>query len=833
MEQSPGYREGVDDSIRRCEELLALPPLALETSASGLRRSFSDKERSADTSRGCFAKVEGEEVSDFSSQELWKRNMDLLVNGTTKLQESSGCKSDLEPSVDKAEDQCVFRFTPEPQGVHESAERNSESLLESSASAGHGSYVHGTGSFEESSAKSPSGCPKSSASSGNNYSLESECSAASLEWVINGSCQDSSRLSQKSVTNHENCDRLHVVLPLDNLSATQSIVSETRSNECRNAGTKARSHAIEVTATTILDSNEGGLSSRTSPCIAESDFKEDDSFVYGKHSHRSSLDCLHSENDKMQASTPDSSGVSRLALGVTWGSSDRFTSSESERINLAGFSGSGKPAEHMYISQKVNKTQRHKRSKGVAKERCEDRLQTLARPRTEVYRKLAELKALLEREKLQQCSFKPKVGRKPDPESMHSAPIIERILELQQRFGLRKRARKAFEKEELDNCSFWPRINFRSQVYDKITYQPIQDRFQELQRRKFEKIANAQLRMNMGLTFKPEINQKSIQLCKQKGLEALDVAQRLSAMHLSVHLDCKVEPQKNQSTFVPEINKNTNYIIASSRQFKGSSVGFLERQKQYLQTLEEKKKSKEHGTTFDLRFRPDIGNSILILKQSHSQDVLQETPVERFRRLAYKDREQLWHARERVSEAYYAQFHFQPEIDGFSRILARNNSIDDLYKNEKGRKVKEALEQAAEYDFQQKCPFRPEVHSTTRKNDNLRLKNMIMQRRQLRKEKANFKQESRTLRELEALKECTFKPSVNPSPPLKETAPVTIKGLERHLELQCIAKQMRREQEELERKVFFSHAYSLPMRQYTIPRPFVLHTAQGRYQKRS
>ncbi|MCO5575407.1 hypothetical protein L7F22_029208 [Adiantum nelumboides] len=185
-----------------------------------------------------------------------------------------------------------------------------------------------------------------------------------------------------------------------------------------------------------------------------------------------------------------------------------------------------------------------------------------------------------------------------------------------------------------------------------------------------------------------------------------------------------------------------------------------------------------------------------------------------------------------ILEAYYAQFHFQPEIDGFSRILACNNSIDDLYKNEKGRKVKAALEQAAEYDFQQKCPFRPEVNST-RKNDDVRHKNMLFQPRHLRKEKANFKQESRTLRELEALKECTFKPCVNPSPPMKEIAPVTIKGLERHLELQCNAKQMRREQEELERKVFFSHAYASPMRQYTIPRPFVLHTAQGRYQKRS
>ena len=57
------------------------------------------------------------------------------------------------------------------------------------------------------------------------------------------------------------------------------------------------------------------------------------------------------------------------------------------------------------------------------------------------------------------------------------------------------------------------------------------------------------------------------------------------------------------------------------------------------------------------------------------------------------------------------------------------------------------------------------------------------------------------------MEECTFKPAVNPNR-LRETtgsAPAAIKGLERHLELQTSAKQMKRNQEELERKVFFSH----------------------------
>ena len=76
----------------------------------------------------------------------------------------------------------------------------------------------------------------------------------------------------------------------------------------------------------------------------------------------------------------------------------------------------------------------------------------------------------------------------------------------------------------------------------------------------------------------------------------------------------------------------------------------------------------------------------------------------------------------------------------------------------------------------------------------------------VQQEKTN-NDESRTLKELKEMKECTFKPSVNPtrSKETTLTAPAAIKGLERHLELQTNAKQMKRNQEELERKVFFSH----------------------------
>lgn len=63
---------------------------------------------------------------------------------------------------------------------------------------------------------------------------------------------------------------------------------------------------------------------------------------------------------------------------------------------------------------------------------------------------------------------------------------------------------------------------------------------------------------------------------------------------------------------------------------------------------------------------------------------------------------------------------------------------------------------------------------------------------------------------MQEFKECTFKPAVHPVPP-KEKEPVVIKGLGRHLELQDLAKQMRKDQEEWERKVFFTHVIKLSL----------------------
>ncbi|OAE19668.1 hypothetical protein AXG93_1847s1290 [Marchantia polymorpha subsp. ruderalis] len=400
------------------------------------------------------------------------------------------------------------------------------------------------------------------------------------------------------------------------------------------------------------------------------------------------------------------------------------------------------------------------------------RLRHLSKPRTDLYQKLAHTRAQLEEEHMSECSFKPRVGRRPDPQSQYSAPLIHRVTGIEKRVDLRKRARKVIEKEELDQCSFWPQINSNPEYLDLNQYKPIEERSLEYQRRREAKIAMARAMEDQqkGLTFRPEINPNSIKIFKQTGLETINVADRLTAMG-SLHNDNKNAAArtlpKDECTFTPEINSNTDLIIRSSKLLEGCTPDFFSRQQYWLQRLEMRKKAKEQEMQNELSFKPNIdSNSDAILKTSPIREILDQPLEQRVDRLYQRDTERRKHIRRKISEAYYAQFTHSPSIDHTSRLLGGSSTAYELFK-----------------------------------------------------EKARVLEEMKVIRELQEFKECTFKPQVNRAPP-KDQEPVMVKGLGRFLELQDLAKQMKKDQEEWERKIFYQHVYALPKRQYTIPKPF-------------
>ncbi|BBN18304.1 hypothetical protein Mp_8g01460 [Marchantia polymorpha subsp. ruderalis] len=454
------------------------------------------------------------------------------------------------------------------------------------------------------------------------------------------------------------------------------------------------------------------------------------------------------------------------------------------------------------------------------------RLRHLSKPRTDLYQKLAHTRAQLEEEHMSECSFKPRVGRRPDPQSQYSAPLIHRVTGIEKRVDLRKRARKVIEKEELDQCSFWPQINSNPEYLDLNQYKPIEERSLEYQRRREAKIAMARAMEDQqkGLTFRPEINPNSIKIFKQTGLETINVADRLTAMG-SLHNDNKNAAArtlpKDECTFTPEINSNTDLIIRSSKLLEGCTPDFFSRQQYWLQRLEMRKKAKEQEMQNELSFKPNIdSNSDAILKTSPIREILDQPLEQRVDRLYQRDTERRKHIRRKISEAYYAQFTHSPSIDHTSRLLGGSSTAYELFKNEKGHKTRERIKSVLQDNFEKNHPFRPKLISNgARRPSADKMEDMLHRRRQFRLEKARVLEEMKVIRELQEFKECTFKPQVNRAPP-KDQEPVMVKGLGRFLELQDLAKQMKKDQEEWERKIFYQHVYALPKRQYTIPKPF-------------
>ncbi|KAJ7514687.1 hypothetical protein O6H91_23G055500 [Diphasiastrum complanatum] len=741
------YQEGLEDSIRRCEELLSYTPLAFLPSQSRSKANISKKTNTVSPISKLSSVRVNVNIERIAIPELeWKKNMELL-GGSKGICLNS--KFDPQESAERCQNS-------DAAGMESAACQKAKFKVRNFQKLFVNEVIH-----------------RKNGSVKKRWSRESQWSSTSDDWTFES--------TQEGCTS-SSCSQ-------DMLHKESRFIASKENNESKNRGLE------DGVSVQLSHGNYGkkrkGIEEHEKGIVEDIHSKE-----------------AHEKTSYISQATPQQSAESSIGVNTTGrlimcqsnegnSSADdlhsfKFNFQEPqifERIFTGGFEKSGKSKGDLQNSSGeeveviVNSSWKEhigtldNPSSTESSSKCLplDRLHILAKPKTEFYKRLAELRAYSEACRIQQCSFKPTVGRKPNPSSPYCTSIVERLMEIRRRMEFRKLARKSIEKEELDSCSFWPQTNSNCRYLDKYAYQPIQDRLYELQKRRRERIERALNERKLQLTFKPDINQNSVRLFKQE----------------------------SQITFAPEINSNTDYIIASSKHFGGHRADFFSRQQHYMQLIEEKKKKKEREVLpADFTFRPNIGNASLILEQSMWKSVFQESASERVERLAYRDKDRQLLIREKVSEEYYAQFNFQPEIDDISKLVGRSTSIKDLYSNRKGKKVKEALEQAARDDFQQKCPFRPEV--SINKSSKGELQSLVLERRQNRKERAKSEKEYQTMRELQEMKECTFKPSLNSIPP-KETSPILIKGLERHLQLQEIAKQMRKDKEDLEKKVFFSH----------------------------
>ncbi|GBG29302.1 Hypothetical Protein FCC1311_055242 [Hondaea fermentalgiana] len=524
------------------------------------------------------------------------------------------------------------------------------------------------------------------------------------------------------------------------------------------------------------------------------------------------------------------------------------------------------------------------RSKGtniaskLRNETPEERLLRLAQPKSEYWVRFEEERAARESAELQKdCPFKPDISL-AQPNEVTSewqqrvkeayrnhVPVEKRLhLDASERWAARERAKRELEEAEMQAQPFRPRVNPVSEEIAKQTdYEPIERRAARVQREKQERLVKKQLEFELSdgnLTFKPTINEESQRLALGASLRrgevpSGNVVDRLLSRNNSVHERKKhreqmaAQQQDGECNFQPKVSSNSASLLRGNELYDGAT-NFVDRQ-QKLEELRRQRAQQRQAAAHDMSgvatFRPKTHRPEAILVRSRPE-LLAETEEQRYERLARRDQERKERLRASIREHYYSQYEHKPQINRVSAEIVRGTHkagpalFEDLHRNERGRHYREmARSQVAEESLKD-CTFKPKTlnrpgaePSAAIRLSRFNAEQTIEHIERSRRHKELRLLEQKREQEFEELRECTFTPTVNAGVPRPASAEgggrvggrVVVRGLNRHLEKQELAKRQAQDLRDREAKVFLEDADRIQSAPYTVPEPFNLSRGNG------
>ncbi|KAE9335083.1 hypothetical protein PF008_g13662 [Phytophthora fragariae] len=375
------------------------------------------------------------------------------------------------------------------------------------------------------------------------------------------------------------------------------------------------------------------------------------------------------------------------------------------------------------------------------------RIDYLAQPRNQTFTEREKQRLLLEMEQLRECTFHPNVLKPPRSISKEkgvnstgrpdttefqwltlsprqkifrrdgnsssneagnedgSQNVIQRLhLDGTARYDSRERAREALEAQQLQECTFKPKINPTSKsMLSMVDYKPIHHRVSDLQRAKVEYIERIREQLDLEeygpLSFTPMINPNSREIATNKLAErevdafikdrvgkprSQKVTDRL-AEDADAAADRRLATQEyfdmlNEQPFAPKISETSKRIVEQKPEFK---MDFVARQQYFQSRDQEKMEALEEFSDMDyargerLTFTPDIGNAEGVLQQLRP-DRCSESNQQKLYRLTYNDQRDAELKKQRLREEQYAQYTFKPEINPVSKALGRPSTLNEL-----------------------------------------------------------------------------------------------------------------------------------------------------------
>ena len=245
-------------------------------------------------------------------------------------------------------------------------------------------------------------------------------------------------------------------------------------------------------------------------------------------------------------------------------------------------------------------------------------------------------------------------------------------------------------------------------------------------------------------------------------------------------------------------------------------------------------------------FKPKIQKSTGDILKHARPELLLEGPEERARRMSDDEMRRIEARKQELENVVYNEndYSFAPNIDRVSKALGRDSSIDELYENRRGQRIKTNLIRKVNEDIAKECSFAPqtnhknsafglEVSATGARavpiwescavaeedemarrklvnNGNrplsapsagmrINLREPERMARDIRHhlaEKEEKRREIMAVREINELSECTFQPALPHYKASSFNTPVVVRGIARHLELKNLSDKIRKEKED-------------------------------------
>ena len=307
-----------------------------------------------------------------------------------------------------------------------------------------------------------------------------------------------------------------------------------------------------------------------------------------------------------------------------------------------------------------------------------------------------------------------------------------------------------------------------------------------------------------------------------------DVYERLYKENINKDTKSLGNRELKECTFAPKLNPMSNYLLSNNDDFDNENEecndnlkDFLERQKMYEDLKKEKLEKKIIKNKNNYTFKPEINaNSDLLVKCNPER--YGEKTNDKYSRL-YEDAQRIKIKKEKLENELNNQYDFVPKINELSKYIGRKPGIEELNYIQENKLYNKMIkkEEEEEYDF------KPQMYNNNKyKNiqSNYKNDNNMLERINEEVEKKNKKiKMMKKIKEKKDIEQCNFTPEINKNvPDFENNKPMYMKGMARYLGQMEKARQAKRDKEQREKEVFLTGEGWNKNNGITVPKPFKL-----------